>query len=74
MQQIAHAADLVTEWEHPGAAEKQPLARIAAQGCGQLVVNAELTPLVIAIAQAALGQAIETLGAAGLGMRHRLQP
>ena len=39
-----------------------------------MVVDAELAPAGQAVAQAAMGQAIEGLGAARLGLGHRLQP
>ena len=44
----------------------------AAQRRGQLVVDTELLPALQAIAQAALGQTVKALGAAGFHMRHRL--
>jgi len=57
--QLTHAADLVAERQRAAAAEEEPPLPVALQRRGELMVDAELAPTGLAVAQAALGQAVE---------------
>ena len=72
VQQIAHRSYLRAEGQRCCAAKKQSLADVAGQALGQLLVDAELADLGVAVAQAALEEAVELERAARLPVRDLL--
>ena len=72
--QFAHGPDLAAEGKISLSEKEQPAANVAAQRGGELVVDAELSPALLAVSQSALRQAVEDLRAARLHVRRFLQP
>ena len=73
MHQFVHRADLAAERQPPRAAEEQALVHVAFQRLTQFLVDAELAPVCIAVAQAAVRQAVEPHVAVRLDARLFLQ-